>query len=193
MSAHEDLLERVRSLEGAANRHAVEEVMEMFADDAEFELVGVARLVGKDRITGIFEYDAGVRGEIQLLDCTVSGQTVSGRLVERNDRLRLAGLEQMSYPSCVLSFSGGLIRSWRAVPDPHAMRSFGEFWGAVERWIAAHHPAEHRQLFTDGRFVRSRGNGARIVQLGIEFRSGAPSGAVPGRPADRAGGGPDRD
>lgn len=172
MSVQHDLLSLVEAFEDAANRHAIDEIMAMFSDDAEFELVGLARLVGKKEIRAIFEYDAGVKGEIHLINCTARADTVTCQLVERNDRLRAAGLDKLLYPSCVLSFTNKLIRSWRAVPDPEPARAFDQFWGAVRLWIAENYPADYARIFTpEGRFIRNRDNGERAVQLAREYRS----------------------
>ena len=172
MSVQHDLLKLVEAFQNAANRHAIDEVMAMFADDAEFELEGLARLVGKKDIRSIFEYDEGVKGEIQLINCTTKTDTVSCQLVERNDRLRAAGLDKMLYPVCVLSFTNKLIRSWRAVPDPESARAFAQFWGAVRLWIAKNHPDDYARMFTpEGLFIRGRDNGERAVQLAREYRS----------------------
>lgn len=172
MSVQHDLLSLVEAFEDAANRHAIDEIMAMFSDDAELELVGLARLVGKKEIRPMFEYDAGVKGEIHLINCTASADTVSCQLVERNDRLRVAGLDKLLYPSCVLSFTNKLIRSWRAVPDPEPARAFDQFWGAVRLWIAENYPADYARIFTpEGRFIRNRDNGERAVQLAREYRS----------------------
>ena len=166
MPVQHDRLSVVEAFQDAANRHAIDEIMAMFADDAEFELEGLARLVGKKEIRTIFEYDAGVKGEIQLINCTAKTDTVSCQLVERNDRLRAAGLDRLLYPSCVLSFTNKLIRSWRAVPDPEPARAFDQFWGAVRLWISEHYPADYARIFTrEGRFIRNRDNGERAVQL----------------------------
>jgi hypothetical protein len=45
MPVQHDLLSVVEAFQDAANRHAIDEIMAMFADDAEFELEGLARLV----------------------------------------------------------------------------------------------------------------------------------------------------
>ena len=177
MTTRNDLVGVVRDLERAANRHAVDEVLGMLADDVEFELEGLGSLVGKEEMRRVFEYDAGVHGELHLVNCTARGQVVECRLVERNDRLREAGLDEMHYPSCVFAFTTAesttaRIRSWRAVPDPDEMRSFERFWGRVRRWIAENHPADSARIFTsDGRFIRTRSNGERAVQLAREYRS----------------------
>ena len=172
MSVQQDLLSLVEAFEDAANRHAIDEIMAMFFDDAEFELVGLARLVGKNEIRPIFEYDEGVKGEIHLINRTAGTDTVSCQLVESNDRLQAAGLDKLLYPSRVLSFANKLIRSWRAVPDPEPARAFDKFWGAVRLWIAENYSADYARIFTpEGRFIRSRDNGERAVQLAREYRS----------------------
>jgi limonene-1,2-epoxide hydrolase len=174
MPVQHDLLGLVGAFEDAANRHVIDEILAMFTDDAEFELVGLARLFGKEEIRAIFEYDAGVKGEIQLVNCTAIADTVSCQLVGRNDRLRAAGLDKMLYPSCVLSFTNGLIRSWRAVPDPEPTAAFEQFWRAVRLWIEENYAADYSRMFTsDGRFIRNRDNGERAVQLAREYRSSA--------------------
>lgn len=115
---HHDLLNIVSALEDAANHHAIDEGMAWFADDAEFEPVGLARLIGKEQTRSIFEYDAGVDGNIPFINCTLTGETVPCTHVETNDRIRLAGVNRLAYPTCKLTFENGLIRSWLAVGDP---------------------------------------------------------------------------
>jgi len=167
-----DLLSIVAALQDAANRHTIDEVMKMFADDAEFELVGATGLVGRNKIRSIFEYDAGVDGIIEFINSTATGNTVTCQLVETNERLRLAGLDSLLYPTCELSFENGLIRSWRAAPDPEPTQVVMEFWGAVGKWIKEHHPGEYGKMFSgEGRFIRNRENGELAVQLGRQYRS----------------------
>jgi len=62
MMVQSDLLGVVKAFQDAANRHAIDEVMAMLTDDAEFELKGMTRLFSKREIRSIFEYDAGVIG-----------------------------------------------------------------------------------------------------------------------------------
>jgi hypothetical protein len=172
MTVQGDLVGVVKTFQDAANRHAVDEVMAMFTEDAEVELKGTTRLLGKSEIRSIFEYDAGVNGNIQLINCTESVDAVSCQLVETNERLRLAGLSSLLYPSCVLSFEKKLIRSWRVTPDPESIQTFNQFWGPVGLWIAKYYPSDYARMFTrEGRFIRNRDNGERAVQLAREYRS----------------------
>jgi hypothetical protein len=182
MTTRGELVSVVRRLERAANSHAIDEVMDVFTDDVELELVGLARLVGKEDLRRVFEYDEGVNGEIHLLNCTARDDVVECVFIERNDRLRVAGIGEMRYPSCVFAFTeagktGPKIRSWRAAPDPDAMRAFDRFWREVRRWIVDHHPADAARIFTsDGRFVRNASNGECAVRLAREYRSARSSG-----------------
>lgn len=171
-----DLLDVVKVFQDAANRHAIDEVMEMFADDAELELEGLTRLVGKKEIRSIFEYDAAVNSKIELINCAATADKVSCQLVEANDRLRLAGLGSILYPSCVLCFEERLIRSWRAVPDPDAIRAVDQFWGSVRQWINEHYPTDYARMFTcEGGFIRSGQNAQRAIMLAKQYLSAVTS------------------
>jgi hypothetical protein len=157
MTVQTDLLTIVEALQNAANRHAIDAVMAMFADDAEFELEGLTRLVGKIEIRSIFEYDTGVNGELQFINCKATADTITCQLVETNDRLRLAGVDSLLYPLCVLSFDNGLIHSWQAVPAKGPTRAIMQFWNSVGQWIKEHYPTDYARMFTsEGRFMRGR-------------------------------------
>jgi len=177
MTIGDDLVRAVQRLEDAANRHAIDELVHMLDDDVELELVGLATVVGTEQMRKVFEYDAGVNGELHFTNRTARGDAVECRLVERNDRLREAGLDEMTYEPCVVTFSDvrsahPTIRSWRAVPDQEAIRTFTRFWASVRRWIADNHQTDAARLFTfDGHFIRTRANGERSVQLAREYRS----------------------
>jgi hypothetical protein len=162
----------IAALEGAFNRHAVDEIMAMFTDDAVLELKGLARLVGKNEIRPIFEYDIGVNGSAQFIDCAVVNDTVSCQFVEANDRLRAAGIEHLVYAPCTISLRNSLICSWWAVPDQASTQRFDQFWGPARDWIKKNHPNDYQRIYTlEGRFIRSRENGARVVELARQYRS----------------------
>jgi limonene-1,2-epoxide hydrolase len=60
------LLNLVGAFFEAANQHAVEKIMALFNDNAEFELVGLYRVEGKEEIRNVFEYDAGVHTKLDF-------------------------------------------------------------------------------------------------------------------------------
>jgi len=98
MSNSENHLTLVQSFLEAANQHAVKKVLAMFNNSAEFELLGLYRVEGKEQIRNVFEYDAGVHTKLEFSDVQVEGETVKGKLVERNDRLDAIGFNKLEYP-----------------------------------------------------------------------------------------------
>lgn len=172
MNSQNDLVSLVKGFQGVANFHAVERVMAMFADDAEFEIVGLFTLVGKQQIRAIFEYDAGVNAELQFINCTYEGDTVTCQLVERNDRLEATGISELHYPSCVLTFKDRLIKKFTATLPAESARTIGEMWQAFLPWIAKNYPADYSKMFTsEGRFIYNRENGERVIPLLKEWRA----------------------
>jgi len=145
--------------------------MGMFADDAEFEIVGLYTVVGKQQIRAIFEYDAGVNTELQFINCTSEGDTVTCQLVERNDRLEAIGISKLHYTSAVLTFKEGLIQRFTATPPAESARTIGEMWQTFLPWIAKNYPADYSRMFTPAeRFIYNRENGERVVTLLKKWR-----------------------
>jgi len=172
MNTQKDLVSLVKAFQDVANRHAVERVMAMFADDAEFEMVGLFTLVGKQQIRAIFEYDAGVNTELQFINCTSEGNTVTCQLVECNDRLEATGISKLHHTSCVLTFKDRLIKKFTATLPAESTQTIGEMWQAFLPWIAKNYPADYSRMFTpEGRFIYNRENGERVVPLLKEWRA----------------------
>jgi Txe/YoeB family toxin of Txe-Axe toxin-antitoxin module len=57
----------VESFQEGLNQHDVDKVMSMFAEDAEFEILGVSKYSGKEQIKNVFEYDVGVNTELKYI------------------------------------------------------------------------------------------------------------------------------
>jgi len=172
MNTQQDLLSLVQAFQNVANRHDVDTVMVMFADDAVFELVGLYNLVGKQQIRAIFEYDDGVNTDLQIINCTSEGDTVTCQVVERNDRLEAIGISKLQYTSCVLTFKEGLIEKFTARLPAESARSIGEIWQTFLPWLGKNYPADYSKMISPGgRFIYNRENGERVVPLLKEWRA----------------------
>ncbi len=176
MTTEAELLKLIAVFEDIFNRHATEDVLAMFTDDAVLEIEGVTRLEGKAELRTMFGYDAGVKSNLELVNRTAAGDTVTCQVVETNDRVTAAGLDVLLYTRCDLIFKKGLIHIWRTVPEERSTQAFSQFWTAIMPWIAAHRPDDYAMMYTsEGKFVRSRENGVRIVQLAKQYRAEAGS------------------
>ncbi len=172
MTGENDLINSVKAFERSANRHDVDAVMAKFAEDAEFEIVGQVTVKGKKEIRQIFEYDVGVNTELQFFDFKSEEDTVTCQVVERNDRLKAAGFDKVLYPSCFIVFRDQLIQKFSISPDAESARSFGEVVRSFLPWVQKNYPNDYSRLFTpEGRFIRNRENGERVVFLMKEWRT----------------------
>ncbi len=56
MSNHINLISLVESFLEVFNQHDVDKIMGMFTEDAEFEIVGISKYSGKQKVRNVFEY-----------------------------------------------------------------------------------------------------------------------------------------
>jgi hypothetical protein len=171
MNDAKGLLNLVGAFLEATNHHAVEKIMALFNDNAEFELVGLYRVEGKEQIRNVFEYDAGVHTKLDFSGLQIEGDTVKGWLVEKNDRLEAIGFNKLDYPFCTLTFRDGRIQKFSAKADEGSIKKIVEAWQGFLPWVTQKYPADRVMLFTpEGRFIYNRGNGERVVKLLKEWK-----------------------
>ena len=171
MTENFDLLNLVESFQEAINQYNVDKVMTMFTEDAKFEIMGISKFSGKEQVKNIFEYDVGVNTQLQFINCKSHGNTVSGQILERNDRLEAIGIGELKYSSCTFVFRDNLIESFTAeIPDEFVQYNI-EVWQKFLPWLTENYPNEHSKMFTpEGRFYYNRENGAGVVRLLREWR-----------------------
>ena len=51
-----NLIELVKTFQDSFNQQKVEKIMNMFTEDATFEIVGLSKFAGKQNVKNIFEY-----------------------------------------------------------------------------------------------------------------------------------------
>ncbi len=172
MDSQNNMINLVYLFQEAENCHNIDAVLSMLADDAQFEIVGLATLVGKEQIRTILEYDIGVNTELRFFNFRPEGNTVTCQVVERNDRLRAAGFDEVLYPSCSFVFRDGLIQKLTFSPEAGAIQNLEEVMRRFLPWVQKNHPLDYSKLFTPvGRFIYNRENGERVVFLMKEWRA----------------------
>lgn len=171
MTNSKSLIDLVQTFLTAANQNDSEKVLAMFNDNAEFELVGVYRVEGKEQIRNVFEYDAGVHTKLEFSDPQVEGDMVKGWLVERNDRLAAIGFNKLDYPFCALTFRNGRIPKFSAKANETSIKQIMEAWQGFLPWVTQKYPTAREKLFTsEGRFIYNRENGERVVKFLKEWK-----------------------
>ena len=170
MISQGEMLSLVGRFQDLTDRHAVDDLMDLFDEDAQFQIVGYSNLVGKREVRKNFEYNAAVNTELRFINPVLYGDRVTCQLLERNDRLRAIGINELSYTSCVISLKEGRIQKFIATIEEGASRKIRERVQAFIAWIARQDPVEFSRLFTpEGDFRYSAENGRRAVPLMKEW------------------------
>jgi hypothetical protein len=172
MNSQGDILGLVQRFQDLTNGHRVDDLLDLFNEDAQYRIVGYSNLVGKQEIKKTFEYDAAVNTELRFMNSVPCGERVSCQLLERNDRLKAIGIDELFYTSCIVSLKEGKIQKYTATIEEGASRKIRERVQAFVAWLARQHPVEFSRLFTpEGDFIYSAENGRQAVPLMKEWWS----------------------
>ncbi|MGD8967604.1 MAG: nuclear transport factor 2 family protein [Anaerolineae bacterium] len=164
-AAQGDLVSLVQALQDAMSRGDLDAAMAMYADDAEFEFVGMGSLVGQEKIRGYKEYITALNTELQYSDCTAEGNSVTCKLTKNDDMLRKVTAGPVSH-SMAFTFEGGLIQKQAVTTPPASAQVLGQTSGAFLGWVKENQPEAMVKLFTpEGQFVYSGENGALVASL----------------------------
>ncbi len=168
-----NLIGQVKAYEDAHNKYDVTAVMALFADDAVFELVGQGTLPNLDAIRAIHEYDKAIHAQIDFQSCIAAGNQVTCAVVEQNEWLKIAGLEDIYYPATVFTFTkSGKIQKIAATISTDDGAAMGTVLADFILWIMAEQPNAATDLFTsEGVFIYNGTNGTLVLDLLAQWRA----------------------
>ncbi len=160
------LIDLVNTFQEKVNKHDVEEIMTMFTEDAEFEIVGLSKFSGKQKVKIIFEYDVGVNTNLQFINCKYEDSKVYCQILERNDRLDAIGVSELKYSSSIFTFRDGLIKSFAAEIPPDFIDHNSKILNKFIPWLKENFSNEYSNMFnSEGRFIYNYQNGKDVVPL----------------------------
>lgn len=171
MSCAPDLAERVRDYQAACNAHDIEKLMSFYSDDIRFEIVGVWVKQGRQAVRELAEWDKATSLRMEISDVSISRDTVTFKLVERNDWWTLAGIGAVCYEPCVIAFGNGLIVEVRATMTQESLDAYARVWPSIVAWAKQHRLEELKELLPDGRFIYGREPALKWLALLREWRS----------------------
>ena len=173
-----DLLQRVSDYEDACNRHDLDVVLSLYAEDAHLEFGPLGTIEGNDRIRGIHEYDRAIDTELQFENCTVAHRTVTCRAVENNQWLVTAGLEPLIYSASIFEFNyRGQIETTVAQMSPESAQVLGGVMARFNAWARKNAAWEYSELFRpDGSFEYSHDSGGKMLELLRQWRADSAGG-----------------
>ena len=166
MDAQGDVLSLVQQLRALTDQYRVNDFLDLFSEDAQFQIVGHSTLIGKEKISKVFEYDAAANTELRFSNFVPNRNGLTCQLIARNDRLRAMGIDNVFYTSCIISLKEGRIQQFVATIEEEASRRIRQRLQAFVAWLAREHPTEFSRLCTpDGDLIYSAENGREAVLL----------------------------
>jgi hypothetical protein len=145
-SCSQKLDEQVQAYLEAHNGGDVEEELSFFADNPKFEVVNQWTREGRGNLRILIETDAALHSQLVIKDVKVSKNKVMCSLEERNDWLKLAGIDPLYYEYREFIFEKGLIKEIRSKPTEEGAKSLEAFRSSFYEWAMKNRAEEMRVL-----------------------------------------------
>ena len=173
MNNQGDVLSLMQRLQTLTDRYKVSDLLDLFNDDAQYQIMDHSTLIGKETIRQAFEYDAGANTELRFINLLPHRDGLTCQLIARNDRLEAMGIDEVFYTSCTISLREGRIQKFVATVEEKASRRIKQRVQAFVAWLTREHPAEFSRLCTpEGDLIYNAANGRECVPLIKEWWSG---------------------
>jgi len=177
MNNQGDVLSLMQRLQALPDRYRVSDLLDLFNDDAQFQIMDHSTLIGKETIRQVFEYDAAANTELRFISLLPHGDGLTCQLIARNDRLEAMGIDEVFYSSCSIYLRDGRIQKFVATVEEEPSRRIKQRLEAFVAWLAREHPAEFPRLCTpEGDLIYNAANGQECVPLIKEWWSGVKKG-----------------
>ena len=151
------------------NTHNVNDIVNLYADDAVFEVVGQFSLKGKDQIAGITKYDSVLNIKMSVSNIETVGDSVFCNLSETNDWLRIAEIGEAHY-SVIFVFKDDLISKIIASAKPETAEAFNNVLGSLLIWAKENKPDLLTEMMPEGKFIYNAENAMKTLALLTEWK-----------------------
>jgi hypothetical protein len=168
-------LDLIMRYQHAYNSHDLGQLLPLLAEDATFQMVGVFGLKGKDDIRREAEYDFALHVHMTIDKIATGGDTVWCELIEMNDWLEAAQIEE-AYYSAKFVFRKGLITHIRADATPQTQEAFDRILGPLTEWASKERPEKLAEMMPQGEFLYNADNARRSLALLLEWKATVESG-----------------
>ncbi len=177
MNNQGDVLSLMQRLQVLPERYRVNDLLDLFNDDAQFQIMDHSTLIGKETIRQAFEYDAAANIELRFINLLPRGEGLTCQLIARNDRLKAMGIDEVFYTSCTISLKEGRIQKFVATVEAETSRRIKQRVKSFVAWLAREYPDEFSSLCTpEGDLVYNAANGRKSVPLIKEWWTGVQRG-----------------
>ena len=162
-----DYVGTVRAFQNYKNEGNVESALELFVDKPVLHFGSLGTITGVEGLRNILEYDIALNTHLHFEGCQLTAREVTCRVTEKNDWLRLAGIDSIEYDENSFAFSPDhRIESVVATLSRTSDQRLGAVMAEFHAWGTKHRPLEYGELFSaDGDFVYSGENAGKVTAL----------------------------
>ena len=150
------------------NTRNVNDIVNLYADDAVFEVMGQFSLNGKDQIRGITKYDSVLNIKMSVSNIETVRDSVFCNLSETNDWLQIAEIGEAHY-SVIFVFKDGLISKISASAKPETAKAFNNVLTTLMIWAKENRSDLLNEMMPEGKFIYNAENAMKTLTLLTEW------------------------
>jgi len=145
-SCNQKLDEQIQAYLEAHNSGDVEGELSFFAENPKYEVVDQWTREGMGNLRTLIETDAALNSQLTIKNVKVSKNKVTCSLEERNDWLRLAGIDPLNYEYREFIFENGLIKEIRSKATEEGAEALEAFRASFYQWAVKNRAEEFKVL-----------------------------------------------
>ena len=172
ISCSENLTQLTQNYPIVYNTHDVNDILNLYADDAIFEVTGQFFLSGKNQIRDITKYDSVLNIKMSVSNIETVGDSVFCDMSETNDWLRTAEIGEAHY-SVIFTFKDGLISKIIASAKPETAKAFNSVLTPLMIWAKENNSDLLTEMMPEGKFIYNAENATKTLALLTEWKENA--------------------
>jgi hypothetical protein len=151
------------------NTHNVNDIVNLYADDAVFEVIGQFSLNGKDQIRDITKYDSVLNIKMFVSNIETVRDSVFCDLAETNDWLQIAEIDEAHY-SVIFVFKDGCISKISASAKPETAHAFNNVLTPLMIWAKENRSDLLNEMMPEGKFIYNAENASKTLAMLTEWK-----------------------
>jgi hypothetical protein len=167
-SCSSNLTQLTRNYPTVYNTHNVNDIVNLYADDAVFEVMGQFSLNGKDQIRDITKYDSVLNIKMSVSNIETVRDSVFCNLSETNDWLQIAEIDEAHY-SVIFVYKDGLISKISASAKPETAKAFNNVLTPLMIWAKENRSDLLNEMMPEGKFIYNAENAMKTLTLLTEW------------------------
>jgi len=168
-SCSENLTQLTQRYPTLYNTHNVNDIVNLYADDAVFEVAGQFSLNGKNQIRDITKYDSVLNIKMSVSNIETFGDSVFCNLSETNDWLQTAEIGEAHY-SVIFVFKDGLISKISASANPETAKAFNNVLTPLLIWAKENKSDLLTEMMPGSKFIYNAENAIKTLTLLTEWK-----------------------